>query len=203
MICSNCTASLNESYTFCPQCGVEVISNTDEYEKKSQTNEQSIPYETDNTPFAEQPSEENVQKAAPPYFGYENPIYNNIQEEQPVYPDFSANQFIQPNYIHIARDPGRDFAIVSLVLGIVSYLLLCSFFFGWPGTFATTITGIVLGAKSIKKSKQVGITNGMAICGIITSSIALAFVTGICLLYLALFITGMEMAGTEFMNELI
>ena len=200
MICINCGTQLTENCKFCPTCGTTIVEEKKETlcdESTVAQNEQEITTISEENPT---PVADNSPENTAPVSGNENSNYNNYQPEQQTYaPYFNNPAFTQ----HAVYDPGRDFAVASMVLGIVSFLLFCSFFFGWPGTFITTITGIVLGVKSIKKSKQVGISNGMAVAGIITSSIALALVTGICLLYLMLFITGMEMVGTEFMNELI
>ena len=199
MICINCGKSVHESYSFCPSCGATIIEEKTETNYEESTvaqNEQNA----NNIPEEIQPTVTNTpQETVPPVFGGENNCYNNNTEQQLNAQYFNNPVFTQPPIYN----PGRDFAVASMVLGIVSYLLFCSFFFGWPGTFITTITGIVLGAKSIKKSKQAGISNGMAVAGIITSSVALALVTGICLLYLLLFTMGIEMASAEFMNELI
>lgn len=61
---------------------------------------------------------------------------------------------------------GNGLAIVSLVLGILSLVTCCFMYFSLPASIAGLITGIL----NIKKQNP---GKGMAIAGIITSSISL------------------------------
>lgn len=203
MICSSCGTDVNENNMFCPTCGTKIAHSVEEPQIEIQP-EENIDVVANNDSSKADISEDTVtQKSASPSFNAENYGYNNNQPEQQGNQNPYNFPFFSPYGLHSIPDPGRDFAIASLVLGIVSYLLLCAFCFGWPSTFATTITGLVLGVKARNKSKQVGLTNGIAAAGIATSAIALALVSGICLMYLILFITGAEITSGEFMNELI
>lgn len=203
MYCINCGANFTDDNKFCPQCGADVAKTSNEatsicQEEQQITKEEPL-FNTNDAPS------NNItpnSQTAPPSFGGGNPGYNNYTEQSINQQYFNAPVY-PPYFSQNIPDPGRDFAVASLVLGIVSYLLLCAFVFGWPSTFVTTITGLVLGVKARKKSKMVGLNNGMALAGIITSAIALAFVTGICLMYLLLFITGVEMMNGEIISELI
>jgi uncharacterized membrane protein YvbJ len=71
----------------------------------------------------------------------------------------------QPNTV-----PGKGNGTVSLILGICS-ILLCSYYFVG---LVLGIIGLCLGISSLKKTKAVGMSNGMAIAGIVCSSVGLA-----------------------------
>lgn len=203
MICSSCGTVVDKNIIFCPNCGASADNFISEPDVDLQSEKQNIVPEAPEMQMSEAPESTVHEETVPPSFIDENTVYNNNQIEQPVNQQFWVSPVFQPGFVQNLRDPGRDFAIASLVLGIVSYLLLCAFCFGWPSTFATTITGLVLGIKSRNKSKQAGFSNGMAAAGIVTNAVALALVSGICLMYLILFITGAEITSGEFMNELI
>lgn len=198
IFCPKCGANLSPDYNFCQNCGAALIKNDI----------------AENTPLIEQESVTDTPvegSVTTPEITEQQPSATNqeINTPTPDYQPINTNSFYQPNSLYPPQfpnpiiDPGRDFSIASLVLGIVSYLLLCAFVLGWPGTFACTITGIVLGAKARKKSRSVGIDNGIALAGIITSSIALAMVTAICLIYVFLFIFAVDTMNTEIFSELI
>ena len=64
---------------------------------------------------------------------------------------------------------GKGLAIASMVLGIVSIVLCCCFYYlAFPCGILALIFGII-----VIKNKRLG--KGMAIAGIITSSVALVF----------------------------
>lgn len=202
MICSNCRTVVDENNMFCPNCGTNSAQFINEPEAELQSEQEKAETETNFVPKLETPENTVPEESSSPSFIGENSVYNN-QIEQPVNQQIWFPPVFPPNFVQTPRDPGRDFAIASLVLGIVSYLLLCAVFFGWPSTFATTITGIVLGSKALKKSKQVGLSNPMAVAGIVTSALALAAVSFICLMYLLLFLIAAEMPTGELFSELI
>ena len=203
MICSNCKTAVNENNMFCPNCGTTADKFISEPETVLQEDEETVANEKNEELKNEAPDDIIAQSSMSPSSADESPVQNTNQIEQPVNQPFWFAPTFPPSFFQPPRDPGRDFAIASLVLGIVSYLLLCAVFFGWPSTFATTITGIVLGSKALKKSKQVGLSNTMAVAGIVTSALALAAVSFICLMYLLLFLIAAEMPTGELFSELI
>ena len=87
---------------------------------------------------------------------------------------FQCGQVLQPSvppaygygmpYQPPAEGSGK--AVASLVLGIISLLAWCIPLFGLP----ISIVGIVLGAKSTRSNSR-----GMAIAGVVTSTIGLVF----------------------------
>ncbi len=203
MICSNCRTVVDENNMFCPNCGTSAVQFINEPETELQSEQENVATETTDTKKLETPENTDSKESVPPSPADESPVQNTAQVEQPVNQPFWFAPTFQPSFFQPPRDPGRDFAIASLVLGIVSYLLLCAVFFGWPSTFATTITGIILGSKALKKSKQVGLSNPMAVAGIVTSALALAAVSFICLMYLLLFLTAADMSTGDLFSELI
>ena len=74
----------------------------------------------------------------------------------------------------VTTDPGKTLGIIALVLGIVSLVLgtVCNCFFGCLGGLvpaAIAIAGIVCGALGMKKSKEAGFSNKLALVGLILS----------------------------------
>lgn len=69
-------------------------------------------------------------------------------------------------------NPGKGMGITSMVLGILAILLLCTSL-TWVA-IGCAIVGVILGAMGMKKSKEVGMSNGMGIAGLVCSIIALA-----------------------------
>ena len=65
----------------------------------------------------------------------------------------------QPTQQMAAVNPGQGLGIASLVCSIVG----------------VSIVGLILGIIGLKKSKEAGMSNGMALAGIIISSIGLVF----------------------------
>ena len=86
----------------------------------------------------------------------------------------NGNYQAQPQYRNIPQQPNtvpsKGNGIVSLILGNCS-ILLCSYYFVG---LALGIIGLCLGISSLKKTKAVGMSNGMAIAGIVCSSVGLA-----------------------------
>ncbi len=68
--------------------------------------------------------------------------------------------------------PGKGLGIASMVLGILSILFWGSILLPIP----CAIVGIILGTISLKKAKQVGTTNGMAVAGIVCSIVTVSII---------------------------
>ena len=66
--------------------------------------------------------------------------------------------------------PGKGLGIAGMVLGIVSLVLWCYVYIGIP----CAIVGVILSIIGMKKAKDVGMKNGMAVAGLVCSIIALA-----------------------------
>ena len=85
--------------------------------------------------------------------------------QQPVYQQPVYQQ--QP-----ASVPGKGLGIAGMVLGIISLVLFCVTYISIP----CAIVGIILSGVGLKKAKDVGMKNGMAVAGLVCSAIAL----GVC-----------------------
>jgi len=88
-------------------------------------------------------------------------------EQEPVYTETYANDFIDPSVGYTAEPEKKKvgFAITALVLGILS-VICCCFGLGW----ITAIPGIIFGIIAIAKKHG---AKGCSIAGIICSAIAI------------------------------
>lgn len=107
----------------------------------------------DNTAFCANCGTSFTQSAAPVYGQPAAPVYG-----QPVYP-------VAP-----VANPGKGYGITSMVLGIVALVLFCF----WYVVIPASIVGCALAGVGLKKSKDAGMGNGMAVAGLVCSIIALA-----------------------------
>ncbi len=102
--------------------------------------------------------------AAPQQAAPQAPVY--AQPQQPVYaaPQVPyGNPYAQPSV------PGKGLGIASMVLGIISLVMLC-----FPSvSLICAIIGVALGGVGIAKAKAVGMSNGMAVAGLVCSCITL------------------------------
>lgn len=115
----------------------------------------------DNTAFCANCGTNFAQSAAPVYGQPAAPVYG--QPAAPVYG--------QPAYpVAPATVPGKGLGIASMVLGIIALVLFCTSWFA----VACAVVGVVLGGVGLKKAKDAGMKNGMAVAGIVCSVIALA-----------------------------
>ena len=162
-------------------------NNNRYFENNNSNNEQGIPYY----------QQQNFNNQNNPY---SNSQQSNYYEQQNQYSQSQQNQYGQKNYYsqqagsqrqnnypvgnpyHKQQFPsyeqpsGKGFAIASLVLGIVSVCTCC-------GGLLPSVLGLIFGI--ISKSKQ-SENNGMAIAGIILSSIGIV----ISLIFIAMMIIG-------------
>ena len=133
---------------FCPNCGAQ---------------------NADNVPFCANCGSriEGQAPAAPAY--HAAPAYPSA----PTYPNAPAYGAapVAPAYgAAPATVPGKGLGIASMVVGIISLVLFCT---TWIA-MACAIVGAVLGGIAVKKAKDVGMKNGMAVAGLVCSIIALA-----------------------------
>jgi hypothetical protein len=80
-------------------------------------------------------------------------------------------------------NPGKGMGIAAMVLGILGILFLC--INTWVA-IGCAIVGCILGGLGMKKSKEVGMSNGMGIAGLVCSIIALAIAV-IAIIFVAAF----------------
>ena len=97
---------------------------------------------------------------------------------------YGYTQYQQPQYqqVYVMPEtfPGKGLGIAGMVVGIVSLVLTCLFYFSLPAA----ITGAILSGVSLSKSKAVGAENKMAVAGLVCSIIAL----GIALIFVVIMI---------------
>ena len=84
----------------------------------------------------------------------------------------------------------QNFGVASLILGIVSFFC-CGLF--------SAIPGLVLGIVSIKKKKE---NNGLAVAGIIISSIALVITVVVMIIYIVAIVSHPEAFRTSYYYKL-
>lgn len=163
-------------------------TNNNRYsENNNSNNEQGIPYyqqqnfNNQNNPYS------NSQQSN--YYGQQNQYSQSQQNQygqnnyysqqagyQSQYNQPVGNAYQQQQYASYEQPSGKGFAIASLVLGIVSVCTCC-------GGLLPSVLGLIFGI--ISKSKQ-SENNGMAIAGIILSSIGIV----ISLIFIAMMIIG-------------
>lgn len=115
----------------------------------------------------------------------------SYQTSEPVN---QQSPYQQPNYQsypqYPSEIPGKGLGIASLICGIVSLVLFCIIYISIPAAIAGLITGCM--AKS--KAKAVRQSNGVAVAGIVCSSIGIA----LCLIFYAIAIVGLIGAADSF-----
>lgn len=106
---------------------------------------------------------------------YQNPpVNNNTQGQYQSYDTY--NSFVQPK-----TNTSNGFQIASLVLGIVSIVGCCCGVLVLP----CAVVGLILGIIGMKKAKECGANSGMALAGIITSSVGIV-IGLICVVFMGL-----------------
>lgn len=108
--------------------------------------------------------------------------------------EYSPNSYQPPIYQQPPRpveNPGKGLGIASLVLGIIGCLLFAFPFYLGFFCFAASVVGIVLAAVSMKKSKAVGASTGLAVAGLVVSicGVVVAFVA-LCIVIVAVGFAG-------------
>lgn len=113
--------------------------------------------------------------------------------------DFNPNENNMPpnNFPPPVHEPSippsnnKGMAIASMVLGIVSIVFSCCFYYI---SFPCAIIGLILGILSVKKIPD---AKGMAIAGIVLSAISLAFAVIALILTIAMSGSIMDIIMTE------
>ncbi|MEE3498905.1 DUF4190 domain-containing protein [Ruminococcus sp. YE282] len=163
-------------------------TNNNRYsENNNPNNEQGIPYyqqqnfNNQNNPYSNSQQsnyyEQQNQYSQSQQNQYgQNNYYSQQAGYQSQYNQPVGNAYQQQQYASYEQPSGKGFAIASLVLGIVSVCTCC-------GGLLPSVLGLIFGI--ISKSKQ-SENNGMAIAGIILSSIGIV----ISLIFIAMMIIG-------------
>ena len=171
MICQKCGLEIPEESRNCPYCGAPVA----EPPQNSQLQYQPLQYE--------QPQHQQAQ--------YQQPQNQQVQYGQPQnqQPPYGQQYYAQPVYGARPEAPGNGLCIAGMVCGILSLLFLCSSIL----SLVPAILGIVLSAVGLSKAKKAGVKNGMAIAGLVTSSLALVIDIALSVLLL---VFGLSAFGT-------
>ena len=105
---------------------------------------------------------------------YQPPPYQRPPYPPPVYqpPVYQQPIYLQPVYQPPPKNPGAGLGAASMVLGILSLIMV---FIG----VVTAIISLPLGVSGLMKSKKAKMPSGMAVAGIVCSSITLAIYIGI------------------------
>lgn len=163
-------------------------TNNNRYsENNNSNNEQGIPYyqqqnfNNQNNPYSNSQQsnyyEQQNQYSQSQQNQYgQNNYYSQQAGYQSQYNQPVGNAYQQQQYASYEQPSGKGFAIASLVLGIVSVCTCC-------GGLLPSVLGLIFGI--ISKSEQ-SENNGMAIAGIILSSIGIV----ISLIFIAMMIIG-------------
>lgn len=103
--------------------------------------------------------------------GAEQPVVQQPVYQAPVQPVYQQPVYQQPVYQQKpASVPGKGLGITGMVLGIIALVLFCVTYVSLP----CAIIGAILSGIGLKKAKDVGMKNGMAVAGLVCSVIALA-----------------------------
>ena len=147
MICKNCGFSNDEFSKQCTQCGAD-LSSQDTYVSSYNSTYQNTnqgQYSGTNPGAYQYPYQEMNQNS---YQGInQNPYQSSYQNANQGYP--------YPNQV---PDPGKGFAIASMVCGIVSFFCFA---------YITGILGIVFGAVAKSKGSKSNMATAGIVCGII------------------------------------
>ena len=110
---------------------------------------------------------------------YGNPQQNGYNQNFPYQygqPQQYNDPYYNAQYPEYRENNGKNgFAIAALVLGLVSIFSCCLSLVGccfWLTALPASIVGLILGIVSLKKGEQ---GKGMAIAGIVTSALSLAY----------------------------
>ena len=114
--------------------------------------------------------------------------------QQPQAPFQQPQAPFQPPYVPTAPAsvPGKALGITGMILGIVGLALLCIL---GPFALLLGIVGVILSGIGYSQSKKANCKNGMAVAGIVCSSITIGIYL-ICLLIVVAF--GASLGGLEY-----
>jgi hypothetical protein len=98
-----------------------------------------------------------------------------FQQQTPVAPVAPPAYNPAPAYVPApvfsapTKNPGIGFGVASLILGIISLILFCFWYVSVP----CALIGLILAAVGKKSSSDAGMSNGLAVGGLVCSIIAL------------------------------
>ena len=198
MICAKCGYLNNDNDKFCGMCGEAILVPVQERQEEQE------PILSDFTGFESDFSQQD--------FSQQDFSQQDFSQQDFSQQDFSQQYFSQQgqHYAPVvnpsqpaAADPGQTLGIVALVTGVLSILTSCCTSFIMPFlsilSIPFAIAALVCGAMGMKKSKEVGKTNVMAIIGLIIGILSvLTFFVTVLFSVLGLFGMGAAMMYEEF-----
>lgn len=160
MFCSKCGNEIPEGATICGVCGTPVNQNGANSQYRSE-NGQNI-YGEPAPVYSGQTQNQS--------YSYQNNPYQTNQYQNNMYNSYSNQGYGTPQDM----DGGAmGMAVASLILGIVALILSCCLGGTWWLDIIIAVAGLVFGIISVHKNSS---GKGMAIAGIICSSIAIVMV---------------------------
>lgn len=187
--CIHCGAPVEDNAKFCTECG----------------SKQELQDQPDNTEYTAQVAAgaaytgSNSQQ----YTGGNNAAYTggNSQQYTGGIPNYTAQPFTPPQAPDPLANKARWTSIVSLVTGILSFLMCCCFNVGntWVDVFVTLLPGvaaIVFGILSVH-FKAKGGSKTMAVIGIVLGSLSVVAA----LIVLIMYLTGFSDRMNNFWNS--
>ena len=140
------------------------------------------PYSNYNQQYTQNSNYGNKYSQQPYVQNGQNGGYNMYNQPQQYNDAYYNQQYPMYNF----QEKPKGFAIASMILGIGSTLFSCCL---WFFTLFTSITGLILGIVSLKRDED---GKGMAIAGIILSSVGILFSIFVMFIYIASMMEGMS-----------
>lgn len=192
--CIHCGAPVEDNAKFCTECG----------------GKQELQDQPDNTEYTAQVAAgaaytgSNSQQ----YTGGNNAAYTggNSQQYTGGIPNYTAQPFTPPQAPDPLANKARWTSIVSLVTGILSFLMCCCFNVGntWVDVFVTLLPGvaaIVFGILSVH-FKAKGGSKTMAVIGIVLGSLSVVAALIALIMYLTGFSDRMNNFWSSWFDQL-
>ena len=192
--CIHCGAPVEDNAKFCTECG----------------GKQELQDQPDNTAYTAQEAAgaaytgSNSQQ----YTGGNNTAYTggNSQQYTGGIPNYTAQPFTPPQAPDPLANKARWTSIVSLVTGILSFLMCCCFNVGntWVDVFVTLLPGaaaIVFGILSVH-FKAKGGSKTMAVIGIVLGSLSVVAALIVLIMYLTGFSDRMNNFWSSWFEQL-
>ena len=193
--CIHCGAPVEDNAKFCTECGgkQELQDQPDSAAGSAYTGGNNASYTGGNSQ---------------PYTGGSNAAYNggNSQQYTGGIPNYTAQPFTPPQAPDPLANKARWTSIVSLVTGILSFLMCCCFNVGntWVDVFVTLLPGvaaIVFGILSVH-FKAKGGSKTMAVIGIVLGSLSVVAALIALIMYLTGFSDRMNNFWSSWFDQL-
>ena len=192
--CIHCGAPVEDNAKFCTECG----------------GKQELQDQPDNTEYTAQVAAGAAYTGgnSQQYTGGNNAAYTggNSQQYTGGIPNYTAQPFTPPQAPDPLANKARWTSIVSLVTGILSFLMCCCFNVGntWVDVFVTLLPGvaaIVFGILSVH-FKAKGGSKTMAVIGIVLGSLSVVAALIVLIMYLTGFSDRMNNFWSSWFDQL-